>query len=95
MNRKILWSAIIIVVLAVSIGGLYGWKVWWPEEQTKVDLGLSSPKFPWRDYTQAELEKLYPQIKNAAIPTRTTPEETYGKFREALRTNNLELAIDD
>jgi hypothetical protein len=37
---------------------------------------------------------MYPQIKYADVPTRTTPEQTYAKFREALRTNNLEMALE-
>jgi hypothetical protein len=90
--RKIIWVIIIILILA---GGYwYGSQVWWPKKQLKIQLGLAEPDFPWWDYTQEELEKLYPQIRYADIPTRITPEETYAKFREALRTNNLELALE-
>jgi len=28
------------------------------------------------------------------VPTRITPEETYAKFRQALKDNNLEMAIE-
>lgn len=37
---------------------------------------------------------MYPQIRYADVPTRVTPEQTYANFREALRTNNLELALE-
>jgi hypothetical protein len=37
---------------------------------------------------------MYPQIKYADVPTRITPEETYAKFRQALKENNLEMAIE-
>ncbi len=83
----------LFVVIAAFFGGFYFYKIWWPEKQLKIDNGLAESKFPWRNYTDAELEAMYPQIKNAAIPTRTTPEQTYASFREALRTNNLELAV--
>lgn len=90
--KKIIWAIIIILVLA---GGCwYGSQVWWPKKQLKIQLGLAEPDFPWWDYTQEELDKLYPQIRYADVPTRVTPEETYAKFREALRTNNLELALE-
>jgi len=90
--KKIIWAIIIILILA---GGYwYGSQVWWPKKQLKIQLGLAEPGFPWRDYTQEELDKLYPQIRYADVPTRVTPEETYAKFREALRTNNLELALE-
>lgn len=94
MNKRIIIGLVIIfVVLAAIFGGFYFYKIWWPEKQLKIQMGLAESKFPWRNYTQEELNKLYPQIKNANIPTRVTPEETYAKFREALRTNNLELAV--
>jgi len=90
--KKIIWVIIIIVILA---GGCwYGTQIWWSKKQLKIQLGLAEPDFPWWDYTQEELDKLYPQIRYADVPTRVTPEETYAKFREALRTNNLELAIE-
>lgn len=94
MNKKILWAVIILVVLAAFLSGFYFYKVWWPAKQLKIQAGLSSDKFPWRDYSQDELNKMYSQIKYADVPTRTTPEQTYANFREALRTNNLELALE-
>lgn len=90
---KVYLTAIIIIVLLVAAGSLYFYKFWLPTKQLNIQLGLASDKFPWLDYSQAELDKMYPQIKYADVPTRVTPEETYAKFREALKTNNLELAL--
>lgn len=94
MNKKNIWAVMILVVSAVILGGFYCYKVWWPQRQAMIGLGLAESTFPWRAYTQEELNKLYPQIKYADVPTRVTPEQTYAKFREALRTNNLEVALN-
>jgi len=91
---KVYLVAIIVIVILIAAGSFYFYKSWLPTKQLKIQLGLASDKFPWRDYTQAELDKMYPQIKYADIPTRVTPEQTYAKFREALKTNNLELALE-
>lgn len=94
-RSKAIWGILIIVILIAAAGGcFYFWRVWWPMKQAQIGLGLASSKFPWRSYTLEELNKMYPQIKNADVPTRITPEETYAKFREALRTNDLELALE-
>lgn len=94
MNKKVIWAVMVLAVLAVVSGGFYCYKVWWPQRQAMISLGLAESTFPWRAYTQEELNKLYPQIKYADVPTRVTPEQTYAKFREALRTNNLEMALE-
>jgi len=84
----------IIILAALVIGGYFYFQNWWEIKQIKIEKGLASEKFPWRDYTQEELAKMYPQIKYADVPTRITPEETYAKFRQALKDNNLEMAIE-
>lgn len=97
MNKKIRMVVIIPLVILVAVfiaADFYVWRVWWPVKQLKIVQGLASFEFPWRDYSQAELNEMYPQIRNADVPTRVTPEETYAKFREALRTNDLELAVE-
>jgi len=40
------------------------------------------------------LAKMYPQIRYADVPTRVTPEQTYAKFRQALKENNLDMAVE-
>ena len=94
MNKKTkIILAIVVLVLFVA-GYFYFQQYWWPVKQIKIQHGLAKPNFPWRNYTEQELNKLYPQIRYADVPTRVTPEETYAKFREALRTNNLEMAVE-
>ncbi len=85
---------VIILILLVFVAGYFYFQNWWETKELKIEKGLASDKFPWRDFSQEELAKMYPQIKYADVPTRITPEETYAKFREALRTNNLEMAIE-
>jgi len=92
MNTKKILLSLLIFVLAIILVWL-GIR-WWQIKKMQIKLGVASDKFPYRAYTQDELNKMYPQIKNADIPTRATPEQTYAKFREALRTNNLEMAIE-
>ncbi len=60
MSKKIWWIIIIVIVVAALVGGVYFYKSWWPQKQAKIDMGLSNNKFPWRDYTQDELNKMYP-----------------------------------
>jgi len=91
MNKKLIFS--IVILVGVVVLAWVGFS-WWQTKQAQIKLGVASDKFPYRSYTQEELNKMYPQIKNADVLTRTTPEETYAKFREALKTNNLEMAIE-
>lgn len=83
----------IIIVLAVAVSVFFGYK-WYETKMKKVDLGLAERNFPYRDYTESELAKMYPQIKYADVPTRITPEQTYAQFRQALKENNLEIALE-
>ncbi len=91
LNKIIIIGVIAIIIFAV--GGFYANK-WFVIKMKKVQLGLAESTFPYRSYTQEELNKMYPQIKYADVATRTTPEETYAKFRKALKENNLEMAIE-
>ncbi|MDD2758208.1 MAG: hypothetical protein PHD72_02430 [Patescibacteria group bacterium] len=95
MSKKIF--VVVLVVVAVLIAGFLCWRYmgaeWWQVKQHKIALGLANPNFPWFDRSEAELAKLYPQVKNADVPTRVTPEETYAKFRQGLKENNLDLVL--
>ena len=82
----------VIAIVAVAISGVL-LNIWTTKKMDKVSLGLARPDFPYMDYTEEELAKMYPQIKYADVATRITPEETYAKFRQALEENNLEMAI--
>jgi flagellar basal body-associated protein FliL len=92
MNKKQIFIVIIILILTAALVWLCA--NWWQTKQLKIQQGLANDKFPYKDYTQEELNKMHPQIKNADVPTRTTPEQTYANFREALRMNNLDMAIE-
>ncbi|MBU3926048.1 hypothetical protein KJ763_02680 [Patescibacteria group bacterium] len=83
----------IIIILAVIIIAVLGYQ-WYETKMRKIGFGLAEPNFPYRNYTQEELNIMYPQIKYADVATRVTPEETYAKFRQALSENNLEMAIE-
>jgi len=93
MNKKLFYILIILIVAALIVGGFFYCRYWWNMKQTQIKLGLAENKFPYREYSAEKLAKMYQQIKYADVPTRVTPEQTYAKFREALRTNNLEMAI--
>ena len=90
--KKIITVGIICLVLVTGLG-IYANK-WTGEKMQKVVLGLAGPNFPYREYTEEELAKMYPQIKYADVPTRVAPEESYAKFRQALKENNLEMALE-
>lgn len=91
LKKIIIIGAVAIILVAILGVYLNGWTI---RKMDKISLGLSEPNFPYRDYTEGELAKMFPQIKNADVATRTTPEETYAKFRQALKDNNLEMAIE-
>ena len=92
-NTKRCLMISVFLVIIVIVGGFYV-NVWFANKIAKVNLGLAEPNFPYREYTAQELDEMYPQIENANVPTRVTPEETYAEFRRALMENKLGLAID-
>ena len=89
---------VVVVIAALVLAGFISWQnfgaSWWQTKQEKIRLGLANSAFPWSDRTQEELNNLYPQVKNADVPTRVTPEQTYAAFRQALKDNNLQAALD-
>jgi flagellar basal body-associated protein FliL len=91
MKKKVILVLLVLIIVAVFC---YAGASWWKTRQAQIKMGIASDKFPYRLYTQEELNRMYPQIKNADVPTRTTPEQTYANFREALRMNNLDMAIE-
>ena len=91
-GKKIIIIGLMAIILAAVLG--IGLDLWTAKKMEKVALGLARPDFPYADYTEEELNEMYPQIKYADIATRVTPEETYAKFRQALKENNLEMAIE-
>lgn len=85
---------ILLVAFIALVAGNYYLQSWTDLKMAKVGMGLAESRYPWRDYTAAELNKMYPQIRYADVPTRVAPEQTYANFRQALKDNNLELAIE-
>lgn len=94
MTKKFKITVVILLaVFVILVAGNFYFQHWLEIKMAKVAIGTASDKFPWRDYTQAELNKMYPQIKYADVATRVTPEQTYANFRQALKDNSLQLAI--
>ena len=85
---------VLLVAAVVLVVGNYYVQRWTDAKMFKVSMGMAENTFPWRDYTEAELAKMYPQIRYADVPTRVTPEQTYAKFRQALKENNLDMAVE-
>lgn len=86
-----------LVIFCTTAVGLIIFRVaympWREMKAQKIELGLSSAKFPFRDYSVAELDKMHPQVKNADVLTRTTPTQTYALFREGLQENDLDKVL--
>lgn len=74
-------TAVILIAFFIILSFLMGMP------SGSQDMGLEG-------YTQEELDKMYPQVKNADIPTRTTPEETYAKLKEALKNEDVDKAAE-
>jgi len=49
-------ATVVVVVAYVNF--------WSEEKAKKIELGLAESTFPFRDYTQAELNEMYPQKNN-------------------------------
>ena len=60
----------------------------------RVDTGTARPTFPYSDYSQAELNKMYPQYINENVATTQTPEETHKLFVEKLKAGDLNGAVE-
>ena len=91
MRIKILIIALAIFFIgAVLIFAGYGWFV---KKQQRVLTGAANPIFPYRDYTIAELNKLYPQYPNVDVQTTQTPEQTHAKFLSALKKQDFDEAV--
>ena len=98
-KRKIITAVIFIIIfLAIVYLGWTEYNQWWQVRKEYVRMGLAENKFPYRMYTERELVEKgiwtseSPALK--AVPTRTTPEETYAKFRQALIDGDLDKAAE-
>lgn len=93
MRKKFFVWFFVVLAVAVLAGGAFWGHQWLGVKKQKVALGLSEPNFPYRDRTVEELGRLFPQTRYADVATRVTPEETYAKFRQGLKDNNLDMVL--
>ncbi len=95
MSKKLFLTAVIVLVAVIF--GLasyrYIYMPWREVKQKKISLGLARANFPYRDYSEEDLGKMYPQVQNADVKTRVTPEETYAIFRQGLKDNDLAMVL--
>jgi len=93
MRKKfVVWFFVVLIIAILAVGAFWGHQ-WLGVKKEKVALGLSEPNFPYRDRTVEELGRLFPQTRYADVATRVTPEETYAKFRQGLKENNLDMVL--
>lgn len=95
MSRHFKFSLLAIFVLAVGLILVFGGYGWFLKKQERVLNGTARPNFPYRDYNQEELNKMYPQyIDYSDVPTKQTPEETHQKFLAALKKKDFTEAVN-
>jgi len=90
---SIIILAIVIFILGVAliIGG-YGWFL---GRQARVLTGTARPDWPYRDYSLAELNKMYPQyVDYSGVPDKQTPEQTHALFLAALKKGDFDAAVN-
>ncbi len=90
-----IWVVIVaFLVLVVGGAGVFFGYSWFLGKQARVLSGTARPKFPYRDYSIEELNKLYPQELNVDVPTTRTPEETHALFVAALKKGDFDEAVN-
>lgn len=67
---------------------------WFLGKQQRVLNGTARPDFPYSDYSDSELEKLYPHDAENTAPTVQSPEETHQKFLVALKKEDFDEAVN-
>jgi len=98
-SKKIVSLVLFIIIFCAIV--YIGWSScsdWYKERQQWVKMGFAEDKFPYKMLGERELvEKgLWSGESPAlnAVPTRTTPEETYAKFRQALIDGDIDKAVE-
>lgn len=87
------WGITAIIVLAVFLFTIFAYS-WVYDRLELVEMGLSSPKFPYSKYSQEELNELYPQYENMDIETTQTPEQTHAIFLSHLKAGEINEAVE-
>ena len=90
-KRAILMGLAVFFIVAVLF--LAGF-VWYKNKMLRVAAGTARPNFPFFDYSQDELNKMYPQYVENTAPTIQTPEQTHAKFVEALKKSDFDEAVE-
>ena len=81
----------ILVLGVILITGAYSWFL---QKQQRVLNGTARPDFPYSDYSDSELEKLYPHDAENITSTVQSPEETHQKFLTALKKEDFNEAVN-
>ena len=92
-TKKKIWliiGGVSILLVALILGGF----VVVFNRLELVDLGLSSPNFPYNKYTQEELKKIYPENIGEGVLTVRTPEQTHRMFVDKLKEGDLDGAAE-
>jgi len=98
-RKKIATIVIFLIIFGIFAfwGGLQLNK-WWQARKELIDMGFASNKFPFRMYTERELVEMGRWTVESeyytSISTRTTPEETYAIFKQALIDGDLDRAVE-
>ena len=88
---KAFLATMILIIGVILILGVFGFFI---ERQKLVAEGLARANFPYKKYTQEELNKMFPQYVNENVATTQTPEETHRQFIENLKNNNITGAVE-
>lgn len=81
----------ILIVGVILVIAPYNWFL---GKQQRVLNGTARPTFPYSDYSDSELEKLYPHDAENTAPTVQSPEETHKKFLLALKKEDFDEAVN-
>lgn len=88
--KKIFLGLGILILGVLLIFGCYDWFL---QKQQRVLNGTARPTFPYSDYADSDLEKLFPHDADNTAPTIQSPEETHQKFLTALKKEDFDEAV--
>lgn len=93
--KKTRWGLLIILII-IFFGGflgiIFGYR-WFLNKMRRVDAGTARATFPYSDYSDEELNKLYPQYIENKAPTIQSPEQTHELFVTALKKGDFDEAV--
>lgn len=92
MKKKniFIWLAILILGIVFIFSSYH----WFQKKQIRVLNGTARPEFPYNDYSDAELQKMFPHDVENNAPVVQTPEETHAKFIAAVKAGNFDEAVN-